>query len=247
MASDVDERLKGLVALVTGAGSGIGRATAAALARAGAAVVLVGRRRHLLDETAGIIGLGDITLVLAMDVTNQSDVGQFMAKALRRLGKIDILVNAAGLNLPVRTIDGITAEDLQVMMAVNFHAPFLLTRAVLPQMRERASGTIINIASIAGLYPGRPSGAAYGASKSALVSFTMAINQSERKHGIRACVICPGEVDTPFLDARANPPGDAERALMLQPEDVASTVLHIATLPHRATIELVTIRPTALE
>jgi NADP-dependent 3-hydroxy acid dehydrogenase YdfG len=117
---------------------------------------------------------------------------------------------------------------------------------VLPSMRERHTGTIINVSSMAGKRASLLSGVAYSAAKAALNSFTDSINLAERPNGIRACVICPGEVATPIMKLRPYPPSDEAMATMLQPEDVAAAVLLVASLPQRAAIEEILIRPTVL-
>src|SRR5207302_8274676 len=126
------------------------------------------------------------------------------------------------------------------------HGTFQVTGAALPAMRRQGGGTIVNVSSIAGVTASLLAGPAYSAAKAAVVSFTQSINLAERSHGIRACAICPGEVATPIMERRPHPPSAAARATMLQPEDIAETILHVAALPDRAAVELVTIRPTVL-
>lgn len=236
------------VAVVTGAGSGIGRATAVALAAAGAGyavLVLVGRRVGALEETASLVErAGARAIVRAADVTERDDVDGVREVTEAGGGAADVLVNNAGLNVPGRSLDRLRPEDWEQIFRVNTTGPFLMTRALLPGMRARRRGTIVNVSSMAGIRPGRISGPAYSAAKAALVSFTDSINTTERRWGIRACTICPGEVATAILDERPVPPPQAARELMLQPEDVADTIRHIVTLPERAMIDLVTIRPT---
>ncbi len=235
------------VSVVTGAGSGIGRATAVALASVGgpdSTVVLVGRRREVLEETAALFEqAGARPIVQAADVADPAAVDA-VREVAEAAGPVDLLVNNAGVNVPVRTLDRLALGDWERIFQVNTTGPFLMTRALLVGMRARRRGTIVNVSSMAAVRPGAISGPAYSAAKSALVSFTESINVSERRHGIRACAICPGEVATPILDDRPIPPSPAARALMLQPEDVAATILHVAGLPQRAMIELVTIFPT---
>jgi NADP-dependent 3-hydroxy acid dehydrogenase YdfG len=121
-----------------------------------------------------------------------------------------------------------------------------MTTSALPLMRRQQRGTIVNVSSIAGLMAGLLSGPAYSAAKAAVVSFTQSVNLAERGNGIRACAICPGEVETPIINLRPHPPSAEARATMLQPDDIAETILHVASLPMRAAIELVVIRPTVL-
>jgi len=239
--------LDGSVAIITGAGSGIGRAAAATLAGAGATAVLVGRRARALEETAEMVAAaGGHSLVQVADVTDDAQVMKVENAVEAAFGRVDVLVNNAGVNVPMRALDRITVEDWKTIVEVNLYGPFLMTRAVLPVMRARGCGTVVNISSMAGISAGLMGGPAYSAAKRAVVSFTDSINLSERKHGIRACTICPGEVATPILDTRPVPPPPEARDSMLQPEDIASTILHVITLPQRATIELITIRPTVL-
>ena len=235
------------VSVVTGAGSGIGRATAVALASSGGperTLVLVGRRPQALEETAGLVELaGARPIVQVGDVADPTAVDAIRGVA-EEAGAVDLLVNNAGVNVPARTLDRLAVGDWEQIFQINATGPFLMTRAFLAGMRSRRRGTIVNVSSMAGLRPGAISGPAYSAAKAALVSFTESINLTERRHGIRASAICPGEVATPILDDRPIPPSPEARELMLQPEDVAETILHIANLPQRAMIELVTIFPT---
>lgn len=237
-----------MVTVVTGAGSGIGRATAVALAAAGGpevVVVLAGRRAGLLEETASLVEqAGARPVVQAADVSRPEDVEEVRQAAEATGGAVEVLVNNAGVNVAARSLDRLDTGDWEEIFRVNATGPFLMTRALLPGMRARRRGTIVNVSSMAGIRPGRLAGPAYSAAKAALISFTESINASERRYGIRACAVCPGEVATPILDDRPVPPPAAARELMLQPEDVAGTIVHVATLPQRALIELVTILPT---
>jgi NADP-dependent 3-hydroxy acid dehydrogenase YdfG len=247
MAHTSDRSLDGSVAIVTGAGSGIGRATAVSLAGAGAAIVLVGRRIGPLQETAELVAAaGGQAILQAADVTDHRQVEKVANTIETEFGCADVLVNSAGMNVPVHALDRVSVEDWKAVVEVNLHGPFIVTRAILPLMKAGGSGTIVNISSMAGVAAGLMGGAAYSAAKRAVISFTESVNLSERRHGIRACTICPGEVETPILDTRPVPPSQEARASMLQPEDIASTVLHVVTLPQRATIELITMRPTVL-
>jgi NADP-dependent 3-hydroxy acid dehydrogenase YdfG len=242
-----DKPLEGQVAVVTGAGTGIGRATAIALGRAGARVVVSGRRREPLEAVAAELrAAGVAALVQPGDVTHPEAAAALAGAASEAWGRIDLLVNNAGLNARIRDLDAITVEDWREVIDVNLLGTLLPTRSVLPAMRAAGRGTVVNVASIAGLTASLLSGPAYSASKAAVLSFTQSINLAERRHGIRACAICPGEVETPIMERRPNPPSAEARATMLQPEDIAETILHVAALPARAAVELVSIRPTVL-
>jgi NAD(P)-dependent dehydrogenase (short-subunit alcohol dehydrogenase family) len=238
-------RLQEQVAVVTGGGTGIGRATAAALAGEACRVALVGRRPEPLEQAAAeLTARGAECLALPADVGDGAAARQAVDTVERIWGRLDVLVNNAGLNVPGRGLDVVSPEDWQEVLHVNLTGTFLMTRAALPIMRRGGHGTVVNVASIAGYRAGEASGPAYSAAKAGVLSFTEQLNLTERAHGIRACAVCPGEVATPILDRRPRPPSAQERAAMLQPEDLAQTILLVAGLPQRATVELVTILPT---
>jgi NAD(P)-dependent dehydrogenase (short-subunit alcohol dehydrogenase family) len=239
--------LDGQVALVTGAGTGIGRAVAEVFAREGARVALNGRRREPLEEAAAaVVGVGNEVLVVPGDLTDPSAAERVATSVLERWGQIDVLVNNAGLNVPRRDLAELSVEDWQAVVAADLTAPFLLSRAVLPSMRARGRGTIVNVSSMAAKRASTLSGPAYSAAKAGLNSLTESINLADRTNGIRACVVCPGEVATPIMALRPYPPSEEAMGTMLQPEDVAAAVLLVAALPQRAAIEEILIRPTVL-
>ena len=155
-------------------------------------------------------------------------------------------MNNAGINMPQRTLADITVEGWQATIAVNLTGAFLCTRAVLPTMRAQGKGTIINISSGSGKRPSVHGGVAYSASKAGFNSFNESINLAERKNGIRACLIVPGEVNTPHVEKRLYPPSPEARAIMLQPEDVAAAAVFVATMPRRATVEELVLKPTVI-
>lgn len=238
-------RLDGQVAIVTGAGSGIGRATAVALAREGAGVAVVGRRREPLEQTLAAMTAGAGTsFAVPADVTDADAGEQVVTEVLHRCGRIDLLVNNAGLNVPRRDLAALSVADWHAVIQVNLTGTFLMTHAVLPVMREQGTGTVVNVSSIAGMRARGFTGPAYNAAKAGVNSLTESVNLAERRHGIRCCAVCPGEVETPILDNRPQPPTAEARALMLQPEDVAQSIVFVATLPARATVELLSIFPT---
>ena len=241
-------RLRGQVAVVTGAGSGMGRASALALAAEGATLALVGRRVDLIEKVAEEIrATGREVLVCQADITDASAMETMAKAATERFGRLDILVNAAGDNVKKRGLGELTPEDWRYIVDIDLTGAFLCTRAVLPAMRAQGRGTIIHVSSMASKQSSVIGGVAYSAAKAGVDRLTEAINLEERRHGIRACRIHPGETDTPLMRRRPYPilaAGDF--ANMLQPEDIAAAVVFVATLDHRATVEELTILPTVL-
>jgi len=232
------------VALVTGAGSGIGRAVVLQLAAAGWRVALVGRRADALEATLAAAGPDpDRLLACAADIADPEAVSRIARDVLARWGRVDALVNAAGTNTPRRALEVLSLADYHRLVATNLHGAYHCVQAVLPAMRAQGSGTIVNINSEAGLRANAKAGPAYIASKFALAGLTQAINTEERARGIRACSIFPGDVDTPLLDQRPNPPPPEARQRMLQPADVAACVWLALTLPPRAVVEELLVRP----
>jgi NADP-dependent 3-hydroxy acid dehydrogenase YdfG len=237
--------LSGKVAWVTGAGTGIGLAGAQALAAAGATVVMSGRRGDILEREAGAIRkAGGKAEVEALDVSHAAAVKQTAERILERHGQVDMLVNSAGLNNPQRFWRDQTVESWDQVIRINLDGTFYCTQAVIPAMRKRKDGLVINISSWAGKYTSAMVGAAYNGSKAAVVSLTETINMEECINGIRACAICPAEVATPILDRRPVPPSAEERAKMLQPEDLGSAIRWVAEQPAHVCINELIISPT---
>jgi len=237
--------LEGKVAWITGAGSGIGLGGARALAAAGATVIMSGRRRDVLErEAAAIRGSGGKAEVEPLDVSDPAAVQRVAQAVLERHGKIDILVNSAGLNNPQRYWRDQTVESWNQVIRINLDGTFYCTQAVIPSMRARKDGVVINISSWAGKYTSAMVGAAYNGSKAAVVSLTETINMEECVNGIRACAICPAEVATPILDRRPVPPSAEERAKMLQPADLGETIRWVAEQPPHVCINELIISPT---
>ena len=237
--------LEGKVAWLTGAGSGIGLAGARELAKAGARVFLSGRRAEpLAAAVAAINDEGGKAEAAALDVTDKAAVATAAARILERLGRIDILVNSAGINLPTRLWKDLTPETFERIVAINLHGALYCTHAVLPAMRAQKDGLVINISSWAGRFESYLTGPAYNASKHALGALTMSLNNEECVNGIRACVIYPGEVATPILKNRPRPPSPAEVARMLQADDLGRTIRFVAEMPPRVCINEILIAPT---
>jgi NAD(P)-dependent dehydrogenase (short-subunit alcohol dehydrogenase family) len=164
-------------------------------------------------------------------------------RVLAEFGPVEVLVNAAGTNAPRRALEVLSLEDYHAMMDANLNGPYYCVQAFLSQMRARGSGTIINIVSDAGKSASPKAGPAYVMSKFGLAGLTQSINAEERARGIRACAIFPGDIDTPLLEKRPQPPDVAARARMLRAEDVAECALLCINLPGHAILEELLIRP----
>lgn len=237
-------RLDGKIALVTGGGTGIGQATAQALAQKGAQVIITGRRAAKLEETCAAIHAPRPVRSYVADVANRTQVSDLVAWIKAEFGPVDILVNNAGTNVARRAVAELAPEDWDLIMQVNATGAFNVIHAVLPDMRARKDGVIINVSSLAGVRASNLGGAAYSASKHALCALTRVIAIEDKDNGIRATNLCPGEVNTPILDERPVKVSDAHKAQILQPEDVAAAVVFIATLPPRAHVPELLIKPT---
>jgi len=228
-------------ALVTGATEGIGRATALALGRAGYRVGICSRSTEKVEATlAELRAQGVAAAGAAADVADPDQVRHLVDQVRGMLGEIDVLVNNAGV-LIARPIEELTLEDWDVTMATNLRSLYLTTRLVLPGMRTRRQGTIVNVASLAGRN-GFVGGSAYSASKHAVLGFSRSLMLEVRKDNVRVIAICPGSVATGMLRDQAMLKPDHER--ILRPEDVAASILHVLTLPTGALVSELDIRPT---
>ena len=237
-------RLDGKIALVTGGGTGIGQATARALAAEGAQVIITGRRAAKLEEASAAIQAPRPVRSYAADVANRREVNDLVSWVRSEYGPVDILVNNAGVNVIKRRLEELSPEDWDYIMQVNATGAFNVIHAVLPEMRARRDGVIINISSLSGVRASPLGGAAYSASKHAMSALTRVIALEEKDNGIRATNLCPGEVNTPILDDRPVKVSEEHKAQILQPEDVAAAVVFIATLPPRAHVPELYIKPT---
>ncbi len=227
--------------LITGASSGIGRASAQAFANAGFSVVLVARSRSKLAALATeLAALGIEAQGFAIDLADEGRVGEKMAQVIAAVGPIDILVNNAGMGYTGRLGD-MPLADWQQVMALNVTGAFQVVQAVLPQMRSRTQGLIINIASIAA-QQSFPNWGAYGVSKAALAALSGAIAAEESANGIRVVTLSLGAVNTPLWQSDTVQ-SDFEVSTMLNPDTVAQTILYIALLPPEAVISHLTLTP----
>jgi len=237
--------LHGKVVWITGAGTGIGLAGAQALAAGGATVVMSGRRADVLAEEAERIrGNGGRAEVEALDVSDAAAVERTAAAILARHGRVDILLNSAGLNTPQRLWKDQSVEGWRNVVGINLDGSFYTTLAVLPAMRAQRDGLIINVSSWAGVFHAKFTGAAYNGSKHAVTAMTETINMEECRNGIRACALCPAEVATPIMDRRPVPPSAQDRARMLQPDDLGQTIRFLAGLPAHVCVNQLIISPT---
>ena len=238
-------KLEGKVAWITGAGSGIGEATAHAMAKEGAIVALTGRRKEPLDEVAHAIEkAGGKALVEPGDVMDKAMAPAVVARIIKATGRLDVLVNNAGTNVTARTFAVLTPENLDNVIQANLNGAYYCVLAVLPQMRAQKDGVLIHTSSWAGRYVSPLSGTAYTASKHAVVAMSHSLNMEEFRNGIRSSVICPHEISTPILETRPVKVTEEERARMLQSEDMANLYVYIATQPPHVCINEVTIAPT---
>jgi len=237
--------LDGKIALITGSGSGIGAASAQALAQEGAQIVLIGRRRASLETIAqDIQKAGGQAHIHALDVTHSQAVIAMVEEVQTQIGTIDIVVHNAGSAGIIRNPQFLTEAEWNSVLQTNLTAVFTLTKAVLDGMLAREDGTIITISSLAAVNANLLGGAAYGAAKAGVKNFMQFLHNSYRNQGLRAMTILPGETDTPIMDTRARKPESHERAQMLQAQDVARAVLLCATLDKRAVIPELHICPT---
>jgi NADP-dependent 3-hydroxy acid dehydrogenase YdfG len=225
------------IAVITGAGRGIGRAIAIELGKLGAQVVLAARSRSELEETA--LMAGTTASVMPTDVRKKEQLQRLFEQVVSALGPVDILVNAAGLGIFGRVVD-FSDEDFEILMETNLRGIFFTSRFVLPSMIERKRGHIINIASIAGK-TGSATRAVYCASKFGVVGFTESLAEEVRQYGIRVSVICPGSTNTSFSSSETS---GKSRDRMLRPEDVAHAVRMIVTQEPNSFISEIVMRPT---
>ncbi|WP_315837707.1 SDR family oxidoreductase [Bradyrhizobium prioriisuperbiae] len=230
------------IAWITGGGSGIGLAGAQALAADGWTVVISGRRADVLDQAVKEIG-GDAS-AMALDVGNVADVERVAQAILKQQGRIDLLVNSAGLNVPKRSWADVSTESWDHVVDINLNGLLYCIRAVLPAMRAQKDGCIINIASWAGRFVSKMTGPAYTATKHAVVALTHSLNMEEFQNGIRACALSPGEVATPIMKLRPVPPSEADMARMLQGDDLGRTIAFVANMPPHVCINEILISPT---
>ena len=237
--------LQNQVCIITGGGSGIGKATAMRMASEGTNIVLFGRTLSKIASVADKIkDNGGSATYYGIDVANHPAVFDAVEEILHDAGHIDIMVNNAGHSSPNRTLLTTTREDITSVVDSNLVGTIYCTQAVMPSMLELDRGTIINVSSLAGVTPGLLGGMIYSAVKAAVINFTQFLNDEFKATGIRASVVIPGEVDTPIIDKRPVVPDTAARATMVEAENVAEAITLIASLPQKSSVPELIIRPT---
>ena len=230
-----EQALQGKAALVTGASSGLGRATAITLARAGADVALVARSAEELESAREEASRsGGRALSLPVDLAREDEATRAVGRTVEAFGRIDVLVNAAGTDVP-GTVEELDVEGWDRTLSVNLRAPFLLSKAAFPHMREAGGGTIVNVSSVAGK-KGWANASAYCASKFGLTGFTEALADEGREHGIRAIVLYPGAMATNWgafspEERMQSEPDEAPPGRVLQPERVADFIAWFVASP----------------
>jgi short-subunit dehydrogenase len=227
--------LQGKVALVTGAGRGIGKAIAVSLAKSGCRLILAARTREQLDDVAKTIG--NEAVVIPTDLTRDDELDRVVEQSSKTWGSVDILINNAGWGKRAPVIRA-NVEDWDQTLRLNLRAPMILAQKLVPGMIAKGEGAVINIGSVSGK-SGEANGAAYSASKFGLIGFTQSLYEEVREYGIKVAVILPGYVDTPMIP----PVKNLDRSKMIQAADVAQAVLYILNAPSTSCPVEITIRP----
>ena len=230
---------------ITGAGSGVGRAVARSAADAGARVVLTGRRAAALAETAKQVrDAGGEALELPCDTTQQEALEQAYADLRSRWGPPSDLVLAAGLNAPQRYWRDQSMTEFRAIVDTNLTAAAAVVGLALPDLRAAGGGVVIFVSSVSGWQFSPAAGVAYSASKTAVGSLSAHLNAQENGSGVRACAVCPGDIDSDFLDLRPVVPGATDREQMLSPADVARTVQFVLDSPPHVCVNELVVTPT---
>jgi NADP-dependent 3-hydroxy acid dehydrogenase YdfG len=234
-------------ALVTGAGSGMGRAIAETLARDGLRVALIGRDRAKLEAVRSGLDpeAAERVAIEPGDVADRAAIGAIVDRTLKAFGSIDIRVCNAGTNVRKRQLDVLDPADWDTMIATNLTGAYNLVHFALPSMMARKKGLVIQVCSISGVRASLLGGVGYSASKFGQAALGIGLGREVHGLGIRSTVIYPGEVNTPILDNRPVPVSAERKAAILQPEDVAAAVEFLVKLPERANVPELVITPTA--
>ena len=234
--------LNGKTAWITGAGTGIGEASAKSLAELGMNVVLSGRRVEKLEEVAAAIG--ERASIEQLDIADKDAVFAVAGRIVERFGELDTVVNSAGINIHERNWHNVSLEDWDSVIRIDLDGAFYCAMAVIPQMKKQGGGLIVNISSMAGKRVGAVTGPAYTSAKHGMNAMNESINLENGIDGIRAVAVCPGEVSTPILDLRPVPVTEEDRAKMVQSEECGEIVAFLAQLPEHVCINELVVTPT---
>lgn len=236
-------KLQNKIAVITGAGKGIGKATAELFLKEGAKVVLTSRNKSDLEQLiAENKSYKDNISVIAGDISKEETINKVIDETIGDHGRIDILVNNAGFGIFDNLVDS-KLEDFDSVFNTNVRSLYLITKGFLPHMIKEQSGTIINIASVAGKQ-GFATGSIYCASKHAVMGLSRALMLEVRQYNIRVCAVCPGSVATEFFRGDSQTSLSSRKESVLQAEDIAETILLAASLPENATLHEIEVRPT---
>ncbi len=239
--------LAGKIVAITGGGTGIGSGIARGLAQAGCKVTIGGRRAEPLQEVAASISAEHPVRTHVIDVAAPESVDAFFGDIRKQVGEVDILVNSAGINIQKRTMAEMSPEDWDRVLQINASGAYRCMHQVLPAMRQRRDGLVVNISSVAGKRAITLGGIVYCASKFAMTALGTAVSNEVRNEGVRITNVYPGEVNTPILENRPTPVSQEHKDAILQPEDIAAVVVTICKLPPRANVPEVVIKPTIQE
>ena len=238
-----NETLIGKNVLLIGGGSGIGEAAALLLAKHGARVAIAGRRIENLKSTISKSDVPENISAIEADVTVRSSLDELFTRFDNEIGALDFLVHAAGINIAMRSMQELEPEEWDRLIQINLTGSYNVMRLTLDRMRPRKKGLVILINSVAGRRSVPLGGIGYNASKFGLSGLGMGVAEEEKENGIRVSNIYPGEVNTPILDNRKEPPNQEHRESILQPKDLASVILQLCQLPDRVHIPELVIKP----
>ena len=238
------DNLSGKNVLLTGGGSGMGKATALALAKNGANVAIAGRNKENLTSTVSLAQPTEKISAKEADVTDRNSINDLFQWFDTEFGTLDYLVHAAGINVAMRSMEELSPEDWDRLIQINLTGSYNVLRLALKRMRPQKKGLIVLINSVAGKRSVPLAGIGYNASKFGMSGLGIGVAEEERNNGIRISNLYPGEVNTPILENRKEPPGEEHRQSILQAEDFASVILHLCQLPERVHIPELVIKPT---
>ena len=241
---NITENLRGKNVLLTGGGSGMGKATALALAKNGANVAIAGRNKENLASTVSLAQATEKISAKEADVTDRNSLEDLFQWFDVEFGTLDYLVHAAGINVAMRSMEELSPDDWDRLIQINLTGSYNVLRLTLNRMRPLKKGLIVLINSVAGKRSVPLAGIGYNASKFGMSGLGIGVAEEERKNGIRISNLYPGEVNTPILENRKEPPGEEHRQSILQAEDVASVILHLCQLPERVHIPELVVKPT---